>query len=92
MTNSRLGTQAVDGDVEISADDEDPLQVIFDETTGHLTDEHAAFFKEWERLISLEEQELVRYKKEIWTLTADEREQAGRYVTRPIDRALGTPR
>ncbi|GAA5836873.1 hypothetical protein JCM9279_007686 [Rhodotorula babjevae] len=73
-----LYRRAVDGDLEISTDDEDPLQVLFEERTGHLTAEHAAFFQHWERLISFEEQELVRYKKEIWTLTADEREKVGR--------------
>ncbi|GAA5907066.1 hypothetical protein JCM8208_004503 [Rhodotorula glutinis] len=73
-----LYRRAVDGDLEISTDDADPLQVLFEERTGHLTPEHAAFFQHWERLISFEEQELVRYKKEIWTLTAEEREKVGR--------------
>ncbi|GAA6046645.1 hypothetical protein JCM3770_003094 [Rhodotorula araucariae] len=67
-----------DGELAISQDDQDPLQLLYEDKTGHLTDEHAAFFQRWERLISFEEQELVRFKKEIWTLTAAEREKAGR--------------
>ncbi|BGP51084.1 DNA replication endonuclease-helicase Dna2 [Rhodotorula kratochvilovae] len=67
-----------DGELAISEDDQDPLQLLYEDKTGHLTDVHAAFFQQWERLISFEEQELVRFKKEIWTLTAEEREKAGR--------------
>lgn len=74
------GSQAVDGDEAICDDETDPLQLIYAEKTDHITPAHADFFKHWERLISLEEQELVRFKKEIWTLKADEREQLGRHV------------
>ncbi|GJN93127.1 hypothetical protein Rhopal_006172-T1 [Rhodotorula paludigena] len=73
-----LFRRAVDGDLEISLDEQDPLQLQYEESVGHLTDEHATFFREWEKLISLEEQELVRFKKEIWTLQAEEREKLGR--------------
>ena len=54
------------------------MQIDFEEKTGHLTKTHKAFFKKWERLISLEEQEVVRHKKEIWTLAAEERMKIGR--------------
>ncbi|BGP57825.1 DNA replication endonuclease-helicase Dna2 [Rhodotorula sphaerocarpa] len=56
----------------------DELLQLYDKATGHLTDGEATFFKSWERLISFEEQELARFKKEIWTLLAEEREQLGR--------------
>lgn len=62
----------------ISEDDEDKLQILFEKKTSHLTDQHAAFFKKWERLVGLEEQEMQRYKKEIWTMTAEERAAVGR--------------
>lgn len=46
--------------------------------TGHLSPVHAAFFKKWEALISLEERDLVRFRKELWTMSAPEREEKGR--------------
>lgn len=52
--------------------------MMFEDKTGDVTEVHAAFFKKWEKLISLEEQELVRFKKEIWTLGAEERMKLGR--------------
>ncbi|BGP02897.1 putative DNA replication helicase Dna2 [Rhodotorula toruloides ATCC 204091] len=73
-----LYRKAVDGDEAICDDETDPLQLIYAGKTDHITPAHANFFKHWERLISLEEQELVRFKKEIWTLQAEEREQLGR--------------
>ncbi|BGP10813.1 DNA replication ATP-dependent helicase/nuclease DNA2 [Rhodotorula toruloides] len=73
-----LYRKAVDVDDMICDDETDPLQLIYAEKTDHITAAHAEFFKQWERLISLEEQELVRFKKEIWTLQAEEREQLGR--------------
>lgn len=72
--------QTVEGEAEISTDETDPLQIMYEAKTGHLTDTHAAFFKKWETLISYEEQELVRFKKEIWTMGAAERMAVGRYV------------
>lgn len=51
---------------------------MYDDKTGFLTEEHTTFFKKWEKLISYEEQELVRFKKEIWTMGAEERMQVGR--------------
>ena len=51
---------------------------IYAEKTGHLSQSQADFFKTWERLIALEEQDMMRFKKELWTLGADEREILGR--------------
>lgn len=70
----------MDGDESISTDEDDPLQVLYESKTGHLTEEHQTFFRDWERMISLEEQELVRFKKEIWTMDAEERMKVGRCV------------
>lgn len=55
--------------------------------TSHLTPTHTAFFKKWEALISLEEQDLVRFRKELWTMGAAEREEKGRCFS---DMALDT--
>lgn len=71
--------QAIEGDARISDDDQNPLQELYAQRTGHLNETDMAFFRHWERLISLEEQELVRHRKEIWTMTAEERMLVGRY-------------
>ena len=54
------------------------LAPIFDLKTGHLTPTQTQFFKDWERLLALEETDLVRFKRELWTLGAKEREDKGR--------------
>jgi DNA replication ATP-dependent helicase Dna2 len=46
--------------------------------TGHLTPSQTSFFKKWESLITLEEQDLLRFRKELWTMGAKERETKGR--------------
>lgn len=51
---------------------------IYDKKTGHLTPSQAAFFKSWEALVSLEEQDMNRFRKELWTMGAKEREAKGR--------------
>jgi len=54
------------------------LQDMFEEKTGHLTPLQTKFFRDWERLLALEERDLVRFKRELWTLGAVEREKRGR--------------
>ena len=54
------------------------LAPIYDLKTGHLTPTQTQFFKDWERLLALEEKDLVRFKRELWTLGAKEREDKGR--------------
>ncbi|GAA5899795.1 bifunctional ATP-dependent DNA helicase/ssDNA endodeoxyribonuclease DNA2 [Sporobolomyces salmoneus] len=70
--------RTVEAETAISEDEENPLQVLFDEKTGHLNEVHAKFFSKWEELIRLEEREMLKYRKEIWTMTANEREETGR--------------
>lgn len=65
---------------ELSIDEDEGLDEIYQDKTGHLTEVHAQFFRDWEKLISLEEQETVKYKKEIWTMGAEERMALGRFV------------
>ena len=56
------------------------MQELLDAKTGHVSGQQAAFFKQWDELISHEEREMVRFKKEIWTMTADQRQATGRCV------------
>ncbi|KAH9482370.1 DNA replication ATP-dependent helicase/nuclease DNA2 [Psilocybe cubensis] len=60
------------------------LSSTFDAKTGHLTPTHTKFFTEWERLLALEEKDLVRFKRELWTLGAAEREKRGRCFSEMI--------
>lgn len=64
--------------VEEVEDDSSPIADIYALKTSRLTPPQAAFFKKWEALISMEEQDLVRFKKELWTLRAEQRERFGR--------------
>lgn len=67
-------TQAVENVVDISS----PIADLYDLKTSHLKPSHLSFFKQWEKLISLEEQDAIRFKKELWCMTAQEREDRGR--------------
>ncbi|KAH9010213.1 AAA domain-containing protein [Lactarius deliciosus] len=64
--------------VENVTDEASQIADIYAEKTGHLSQSHADFFKTWERLIALEERDMMRFKKELWVLGADEREMLGR--------------
>ncbi|KAG5438491.1 hypothetical protein PCANB_002595 [Pneumocystis canis] len=50
----------------------------FDEKTNHITFEYYTFFQHWNLLLSKEENETFRFKKELWTITSKEREEYGR--------------
>ncbi|KAF8965377.1 AAA domain-containing protein [Flammula alnicola] len=54
------------------------LAGTFEMRTGHLTPVQTAFFRRWEGLLALEERDLVRFRRELWTLGARERERRGR--------------
>ncbi|GAA5964056.1 hypothetical protein JCM3765_000884 [Sporobolomyces pararoseus] len=74
--------RTVESELAISDDPENPLQVLYDEKAGHLNDTHSRFFSKWEELIRLEEREMLKFRKEIWTMTANEREETGRCLAR----------
>lgn len=50
----------------------------FDEVIGHLTPVHQEFFLKWENLLTLEEKESQKLKRELWTMTSKEREKKSR--------------
>ncbi|KAK0473383.1 DNA replication factor Dna2-domain-containing protein [Armillaria novae-zelandiae] len=64
--------------VENVEDTDSPIADAYSLKTEHLTPSHAAFFKQWEHLISLEESDMGRFRKELWTMGASERETKGR--------------
>ncbi|CAI7624706.1 unnamed protein product [Penicillium crustosum] len=62
-----------DGDGETSALGED-----FDAAVGHLNDGDRDFFRKWDELLTKEEGNLVKFRRELWTLLSSEREALGR--------------
>ncbi|CAE6444548.1 unnamed protein product [Rhizoctonia solani] len=60
-----------------------PIPKLSDKTT-HLTSTQKEFFAHWETLIALEEQDMVRFRKELWTMGAEEREKHGRCFARMV--------
>jgi DNA replication ATP-dependent helicase Dna2 len=64
--------------VEGIEDTSSRVSQLYAKKTGHLTDTHCDFFRHWENLISLEEQDIYRFRQELWSLTARDRETGGR--------------
>ncbi|KAI4170460.1 MAG: hypothetical protein LQ343_004963 [Gyalolechia ehrenbergii] len=62
-----------DGDGETSG-----MKEKFDEVIRHLNPSHAAFFKKWDDLLTKEERDMVKIKRELWTMQSVEREKVGR--------------
>ena len=59
---------------------DDPIAELYNEKTGHLSDKDAAFFKKWDTLLTVEEQDIGRFRSQLWTMTAKDREKTGRCV------------
>lgn len=64
---------ADDGDGETSG-----MGGKFDEVVKHLTPTHKEFFLQWENLLTLEEKETQKLRRELWTMVSTEREKVGR--------------
>lgn len=64
---------ADDGDGETSG-----LKDKFDQVVKHLTPVHQKFFLKWEDLLTKEERESQKFRRELWTMLSTEREKVGR--------------
>jgi DNA replication ATP-dependent helicase Dna2 len=64
---------ADDGDGETSG-----LGDEFVKAMDHLTPKDRDFFRKWDDLLTKEEQSMMRFKRELWTLLSSEREALGR--------------
>ncbi|OAQ73999.2 DNA replication helicase Dna2 [Pochonia chlamydosporia 170] len=64
---------ADDGDGESSG-----MHEKFDELVKHLTPTHQEFFVKWENLLTMEEKESQKTKRELWTMTSTQREKKSR--------------
>ena len=59
-------------------DNSSAIAPLYHKKMSHLTPSQCEFFKKWEALVTMEEQDVVRFRRELWTLTAKERERKGR--------------
>ncbi|KJZ74681.1 hypothetical protein HIM_06031 [Hirsutella minnesotensis 3608] len=64
---------ADNGDAETSG-----MNEKFDELVKHLTPTHQEFFIKWENLLTKEEKDTQKMKRELWTMTSVEREKKSR--------------
>lgn len=55
-----------------------PIADVYEQKTEHLNDVHLDFFRKWDRLLNLEEEDAVRFRREMWTMSAEQREKVGR--------------
>ncbi|EEH08040.1 conserved hypothetical protein [Histoplasma capsulatum G186AR] len=62
-----------DGDGESSGMGSSFLEVV-----GHLTPSHQNFFKKWDALLTMEERDIIKFRRELWTMLSNEREGVGR--------------
>ncbi|KAL9086381.1 MAG: hypothetical protein Q9165_007167 [Trypethelium subeluteriae] len=63
---------------EDGAMEESTAKQEFDGLVKGLKLVHAEFFKKWDRLITKEESEMTRFRRELWTMLSTEREKLGR--------------
>lgn len=54
------------------------LKSKFDEVVRHLTPNHQLFFLKWDSLLTKEERESLKFRRELWTMLSSEREKLGR--------------
>jgi DNA replication ATP-dependent helicase Dna2 len=62
-----------DGDGETSA-----MGDQFVAAVGHLNAEHRDFFRKWDDLLTKEEKDMMKFRRELWTMLSSERESLGR--------------
>ena len=70
---------ADDGDGETSG-----MKGMFDEVVKHLTPKHKRFFLKWDDLLTREEKESLKFRRELWTMLSSEREKLGRCLSHVI--------
>lgn len=54
------------------------MKEIFDEAMKHLRPIHETFFKKWDDLLTKEERDAMKFRRELWTMLSSEREVLGR--------------
>ena len=51
---------------------------LFKQSVNHLKPEHQQFFRKWDKLLTLEERDTMKFRRELWTMLSHERESLGR--------------
>jgi DNA replication ATP-dependent helicase Dna2 len=54
------------------------LKEKFEEAVSHLKPVHQAFFQKWDELLTKEERDAMKFRRELWTMLSEEREVLGR--------------
>jgi DNA replication ATP-dependent helicase Dna2 len=54
------------------------LGTKFNDIVKHLTPKHKDFFLKWDNLLTKEEKESMKFRRELWTMLSSEREKLGR--------------
>jgi DNA replication ATP-dependent helicase Dna2 len=54
------------------------LGEAFNEATSHLQPAHADFFKKWDLLLTKEERDTMKFRRELWTMLSKDRQALGR--------------
>ena len=70
---------ADDGNGETSG-----MKAKFDDVVKHLTPRHKDFFLKWDDLLTKEEKESLKFRRELWTMLSSEREKLGRCFSNVI--------
>jgi DNA replication ATP-dependent helicase Dna2 len=60
------------------------LKTKFDDVVKHLTPKHKEFFLKWDDLLTKEEKESLKFRRELWTMLSSEREKLGRCFSNVI--------
>ncbi|CCJ30384.1 unnamed protein product [Pneumocystis jirovecii] len=66
---------------ESGTGDTSGLGNYFDEKTNDITPEYRSFFQHWSSMLSKEENETFRFRKELWSITSKKREEYGRCLS-----------
>lgn len=56
----------------------------FDTVVQHLTPKHKEFFLKWDDLLTKEEKDSLKFRRELWTMLSSEREKLGRCFSNVI--------
>ena len=64
--------------IEGGDDQTSGLGETFNEMVGHLQPAHADFFKRWDHLLTKEERDTMKFRRELWTMLSTERQAVGR--------------
>ncbi|ERF76175.1 hypothetical protein EPUS_01509 [Endocarpon pusillum Z07020] len=54
------------------------LKEKFENAVSHLKPVHQAFFQKWDELLTKEERDAMKFRRELWTMLSEEREALGR--------------